>query len=303
MNNMTCQSRTNRLLHHRLFPSSTPLSSILGALIVAFAVLPFAQSARASEEPPDAAAIMSNPNIGLYKAYAEFKMARYASARGIWEVLADNGIAEAWFNLGILAEDGLGEPVDHALALKRYRQGAEGGSAKAQYRLALLHLDGRLLTPDRQRAQHWLRMAAESGYEDAVQLLRQLTGESPEDHYLSARLLESEGHAEQAAAIYRRLSEAGNLRARTRLAWLYEAGRGVERDLDSAMALFRSAAEAGDAEAQFALSVLLATGVTGEHDPDAARQWLNRSAAAGYPEAIAARAGACDPDTTATSCP
>ena len=47
--------------------------------------------------------LTARPSIGLYKAYAEFKMARYDSAREIWSALAQAGVAEAWFHLGILA--------------------------------------------------------------------------------------------------------------------------------------------------------------------------------------------------------
>ncbi|HNF76584.1 MAG TPA: sel1 repeat family protein, partial [Thauera aminoaromatica] len=91
-------------------------------------------------EPEEMDALVARPSIGLYKAYAEFKMARYGSAREIWSALAQAGVAEAWFHLGILAEDGLGEPRDAAAALERYRRGGEAGSSKAQYRLGLLHL-------------------------------------------------------------------------------------------------------------------------------------------------------------------
>ncbi len=229
--------------------------------------------------------IVRNPSLGLYKAYAEFKMANYAFAREIWLTLAQRGVAEAWFNLGILAEDGLGERVDPALAIERYRRGAEGGSAKAQFRLAQVYLEGRIIEPDRVSAVRWLEAAAEAGYEDAAAQLTQLALGGDSDDYLAARMLESEGRLDEAISVYRRLADAGSLRARTRLAWLYEAGRGVERDLARAAVLFRSAAEAGDAEAQFALAVMLETGTGQEADPEEALAWLRRAAAQGYPEA------------------
>jgi len=120
------------------------------------------------------AELVERPSIGLYKAYAEFKMADYDSARRIWQALAERGVAEAWFNLGILAEDGLGEPKDAALALERYRRGAEAGSVKAQYRLGLLHLDGRLVAADLEQARHWLSLAAGAGDAEAARKLEAL---------------------------------------------------------------------------------------------------------------------------------
>lgn len=235
-------------------------------------------------------ALLERPSIALYKAYAEFKMAHYASARRIWQALAERGVAEAWFNLGILAEDGLGEARDTAAALNFYIRGAQSGSAKAQYRLALLHLDGVLLTPDRQAAERWLEQAAGAGHEDAARQLEHLRAGTRADDYLAARLLESEGRLGDALAIYTRLAEQGNVRALTRLAWLHEAGRGVPRDLARAAALFNAAAQRGDAEAQFALSVMLRTGAGIARDDEAARTWLVRAARAGYPEAVEALA-------------
>lgn len=236
----------------------------------------------------EVADIAAQPSIGLYKAYAEFKMARYGDARRIWEALAERGVAEAWFNLGILAEDGLGETRDVRRALELYERGAAGGSVKAQYRLALLHIEGTIVEPDRQIAEQWLEAAARGGHVDAARQLDVLRGGVEVDDYLAIRLIESEGRTEEAADAYRRLSEQGDLRARTRLAWMYETGRGVPRDLSKAAQLFESAAALGDAEAQFALSVMLRTGAGRPRDDVAARAWLLDSARAGYPEAVEA---------------
>ncbi len=230
------------------------------------------------------------PNIALYEAYAAFKMARYAEAKRTWERLAERDVAEAWFNLGVLAEDGLGEPRDDQRALRLYQRGALGGSVKAQYRLALIHLDGRLIEPDRAVAEGWLEAAAAAGHDDSQRLLGQLREGGGGDDVLVARLLESEGRVEEAAAIYQRLSDRGDLAARTRLAWMHEAGRGVPRNLERAAVLFASAAEGGDPEAQFALSVMLRTGAGRERDPVAADVWLQRAADAGHAEAQRLRA-------------
>lgn len=232
--------------------------------------------------------LLARPSIALYKAYAEFKMAHYDNARRIWTALAERGIAEAWFNLGILAEDGLGQQQDVQGALTFYERGALGGSAKAQYRLALLHIEGAHVAPDRELAEKWLDAAAAAGYENAARQLALLRSGAAADDYLAIRLLESEGHLAEAADAYLRLSEQGNLRARTRLAWLYETGRGIPRDLPRAAELFKSAAERGDAEAQFALSVMLHSGAGVPRDETAAHAWLLRAARAGYPEAVEA---------------
>ena len=72
---------------------------------------------------------LRNPAMGNYKAYAEFKMAHYAEAREVWETLAEVGNGDALFNLGILAEDGLGEPKSMAKAETLYTSAAQAGRA------------------------------------------------------------------------------------------------------------------------------------------------------------------------------
>lgn len=265
-------------------------AATIAALLLILPMTMSASSALADNElsAAEVADIAAQPSMGLYKAYAEFKMARYGDARRIWQALADRGVAEAWFNLGILAEDGLGEPSNGRLALEHYARGAAGGSVKAQYRLALLHIEGSIVQPDRQIAEQWLDAAARGGHVDAARQLEVLRGGVDVDDYLAIRLIESEGRTEEAADAYRRLSEQGNMRARTRLAWMYETGRGVPRDLAQAAQLFESAATRGDAEAQFALSVMLRTGAGRPRDDAAAQAWLVDSASAGYPEAVAA---------------
>jgi TPR repeat protein len=263
------------------------MRAALGLVCTLSLALPGPAIAALSED--ELADIVRKPSLGLYKGYAEFKMAHYDNARQIWRALADAGNAEAWFNLGLLAEDGLGEPKDMPEALARYSRGAEAGSTKAQYRLARIYLDGQGVPADPARGEAWLARAAQGGDDAALEELTALRAGTPADPFVAARRLESAGEAQAAAAAYRSLSQAGDLRARTRLAWLHEAGRGVERDLARAAQLFQSAAEAGEPEAQFALSVMYETGTGRPKDPAAARHWLDRSAAAGYPEALAHR--------------
>jgi TPR repeat protein len=263
------------------------LNKLLAALLLAATLS--SGPALAALSADELAEITSNPSIGLYKGYAEFKMAHYPEARQIWQALAEKGAAEAYFNLGILAEDGLGEPRDPVRAVVLYEQGARGGSVKAQYRLGQIYREGKLVPADGAKAEMWLGKAAESGDQEAASQLAALRGgATAADPYLAARRLESEGRPAEAAAAYQRLSEAGDLRARTRLAWLYEAGRGVGRDLSRAAQLFRSAAEGGEAQAQYALAVMLETGAGQGRDSEESLRWLRRAAASGYPEAIQA---------------
>lgn len=265
-----------------------PAGSLLLVLALAGLWLAPARAAVTDEDIEDA---LRNPTLGVYKGYAEFKMGRYDDARRVWEALAARGNSEAYFNLGILAEDGLGVPQDMQQALALYESAARGGSRAAQYRLGLIYSTGGRVPRDPQKAEHWLSRAAQQGDADAARRLDQLK-ESAETPFERAQRIEAEGRYAEAAALYRELSASGNIRATTRLAWMHEAGRGVPKDLAQAARLFRDAGERGDPEAQYALSVMLATGAGQEKNEGEARIWLEKSAAAGFPQAVHALADA-----------
>ena len=255
---------------------------LIGCALSGLASAPHAQDSTAQDW-------LRNPAMGNYKAYAEFKMAHYDAARHIWETLAGLGNADALFNLAILAEDGLGEPKDLKKAEALYLTAANAGGFKAQYRLGMLYSSGGVLAKDLVKARQYLSLAAANGDKDAAARLATLDQpERPLTDFEAAEMLASTGQHAQAAALYQRTAEAGNLVARTRLAWMYEAGRGVPRDLARAAELFMAAAQAGNAEAQFAMAVMHRTGQGQPKDHAQSVVWLKQSAAQHYPAALAA---------------
>jgi hypothetical protein len=264
------------------------------ALLATAAIL--AAAAAPAQETP-AADWSRKPAIANYQAYAEFKMANYAAARRVWEHLAGIGNAEALFNLGVLAEDGLGEPRDLPKAEALYVAAAEAGGFKAQYRLGMLYATGGLLARDPAKARRYLGAAAAAGDRDAAARLAglELPDDAPRSPFESAERLAARGEYGAAAALYRQLAATGDAVARTRLAWMLEAGRGVDRDLAAAGRLFLTSAEAGDAEAQYAVGVMFKTGRGQPADPAQGSAWLRRAAAQGHPAARAALAGEGEP--------
>ncbi len=79
-----------------------------------------------------ALAVLSHVGDARYRAHAEYRLARYAQAREIWATLAEEtGQGEAWFMLGVLAEEGLGEPRNLARAEMFYLRAAQAGHASA----------------------------------------------------------------------------------------------------------------------------------------------------------------------------
>lgn len=265
----------------------TPMRLLIAPLLC-LTLLPQARSA----DDLDAQELLRNEPIANYKGYGEFKMAKYESARRIWEILATRGNPDALFNLAILAEDGLGEPKDAKKAIDLYTAAANAGGFKAQYRLGLLYSDGAIVPRDLDKARHYLGLAAANGNRDAIDKLASLGQPEGElTDYQRAELLASRGKHGEAADLYRRLAGDGHVGAQTRLAWIYEAGRGVERSLEEAARLFTASAEKGDPEAQYAIAVMYRTGRGKPKDIPESERWMQLSANQGYPAARSALAG------------
>lgn len=71
------------------------------------------------------------------KAHAACRLGYHLQARRLWEGLACAGDADALYQLGQLAELGLGEPSDAVRARALYRRAAQAGHAQAAARLEL----------------------------------------------------------------------------------------------------------------------------------------------------------------------
>lgn len=229
----------------------------------------------------------ARPSNQLYMAYAEFKMGHHDLARQMWMHIGGSGRSEALFNLANLYIQGVGVDKDPGRGMQLYRQSAKAGSRAAAYQLGLIYLH----SPDyknHDQARHWLTVAALDGDSDAAGLLASLERDKPGDPLSQVEALLIHGDSDQALEQLETLAAASppDYRAVTRLAWLYESGLAVERDIDRAAELFMQAAEAGNAEAQYALSVMYQTGVGRVQDDSLAKQWLQKSAAQSYPPAL-----------------
>ena len=91
----------------------------------------------------------------------------FVTALREWKPLAEQGVAGAQFNLGIMYYEGQGVPQDYGVALKWYRRAAEQGHAGAQYNLAEMYRGGQGVPQDYGVALKWYRKAAEQGYDPA----------------------------------------------------------------------------------------------------------------------------------------
>ena len=151
---------------------------------------------------------------------------------------AEQGDAQAQFNLGFCYTYGEGVAKDHVEAAKWYRKAAEQGKASAQFNLGGCYAEGEGVAQDLDEAAKWYRKAAEQGYDGAKYHLNRLNDEV------------------EAVKGYRKGAEKGDPKAQFNLGNSYHLGRGVAKDAVEAAKWYRKAAEQGHAEAAESLDSL-----------------------------------------------
>lgn len=87
----------------------------------------------------------------------------YATAYRVFNELAEQGNAEAQYNLAILYRQGKGVAKDNAAALKWFEKSANQGLASAEYYLGHLYDNGDSVTRSSTTAVSWYKKAAEKG--------------------------------------------------------------------------------------------------------------------------------------------
>jgi TPR repeat protein len=154
---------------------------------------------------------------------------------------AEQGDADAQYNLGKMFYDGHGLDKNYTEAMKWYRLAAAQGNAKAQFNLGgMLERGQGVIAQDRAEAMKWYRLAAEQGNADA-----QLT--------MGNMFYDGHGVAQdykEAMKWYRLAAEQGDARAQVRLGAMFMNGYGVEKNDTEAMRWYHLAAEQNNQHAK-----------------------------------------------------
>ena len=79
-------------------------------------------------------------------------------AVAIWTDWAARGNVDAAYNLAVIHQYADGVPVDHAAALRWYRQAAEQGDKVAQFQIGLMYQIGQGVVADEAEAHRWVTM-------------------------------------------------------------------------------------------------------------------------------------------------
>lgn len=97
------------------------------------------------------------------EADAAYARGDHATALRIYRTLAEQGVAPAQFNMGVMHDFGQGVTRDPAAAARWYRAAAAQGHGAAQFNLGGLYFEGVGVPQDRLRAYMWFTLAAATG--------------------------------------------------------------------------------------------------------------------------------------------
>jgi len=110
--------------------------------------------------------LISGQHIGAISLEDVRSAALSAGAKAA-EKAAEQGDADAQFDLGYMYFVSKGVPENDAEAIKWWRKAAEQGHADAQYELGVAYANGWGVPEDKAEALKWWRKAAEQGHKNA----------------------------------------------------------------------------------------------------------------------------------------
>jgi hypothetical protein len=156
------------------------------------------------------------------------------SALAIWRDAAQQGNADAQYQLGAMYWNGLGVTKNDGEAVQWLRRAADQGLAVAQYDLGVAYRDGRGVAKNETDYVQWNRKAAEQGFPPAqhnlaVQYFNGIRG-MPQDNAEAMKWL-------------RRAADQGWVPSQGMAAVIYWQGRGTEKDPVEAYKWFLLAAQ------------------------------------------------------------
>lgn len=188
---------------------------------------------------------------------------------------AEAGETDAEYRLGVLHRDGRDVPEDFGRALELLRRAAGKGHVSAQVDLGAMYARGLGTSADAHEALRWYRAAADKG--DA---LGQYNVGTKYDQGLGVPQDDAE-----ALAWYRRSAEQGFAPAQYNVGNMLSEGRGTPQDYTAAASWYRLAAEQGLAAAQYNLALRYEKGQGVARDPEQALLWYERAAKKGLASA------------------
>jgi len=202
-------------------------------------------------------------NLGIMYEKGQGVLQDYAQAREWYLKAAEQGHAAAQVNMGVMYGKGLGVPQDDGEAVRWYRLAAVQGHATAQFNLGILYGKGQGVLQDYVQAHMWASLAAAQNQELATKLRAALAEQMTHEQIAEAQRLAREWMAQHQAD--------------------FRAGLDAYNQGDYATALkeWQPLAEQGDAAAQFNLGGMYSLGQGVPQDDQEAVRWWRLAAEQG----------------------
>jgi len=225
------------------------------------------------------------------------------------KLAADQGDAQAQYDMGCMYEEGRGVKQDSAKAMQCYLNAAEQGHAKAQYELGLMYSKLPPNKKNEEEAIKWIqlamegfRQAAENGDAEAQCRLGEIydmaksesqnkriktvatalglySGEKDETWFQK----ESARWFQMATEGFRQEAEQGNVKAQFELGGIYCWFMSGRENEQKGVQWFQKAAEQGLVDAQHELGYMYSSGwCVVEPDIEEALKWYTRAAEQGH---------------------
>ena len=201
----------------------------------------------------------------------------YTLAFGCFYELAQQGVPNAQFNLGLMYDLGMGVGQSYEKAAEYYALAAAQGHSEAQFNLGNMYRNGEGLEQSYEKAFEYYSLAAEQG--------------NPKAQFNLAVMYDQgegvEQSAEKALEYYGMAADQGDAEAQFNLGIMYESGEGVEQSYEKAAEYYALAAEQGHAKAQFNLGLLYERGNGVELSAEKAAEYYRMAAELGLDRAQA----------------
>lgn len=193
---------------------------------------------------------------------------------------AEQGDANAQFNVGLMYSNGEVTTTNDKQAIFWFTNAAKQGHVDAQYNLGVIYAGGNGSPKDDRKTVYWYTKAATQGHTKA-------------QHDLGLMYAFGDGtpkNYQQALYWYTQAAKLGNSSSQFNLALIYANGNGVQKDYKQARYWYSKAAYYGRANAQYNLGVIYAQGEGTPKDFVLAYTWFNIAAAQSDKNSIKARA-------------
>ena len=126
------------------------------------------------------------------KGLKEFNKGNYEAALNIWEPLANEGISNAQYNVGLMHHNGLGTKQDFKAAFKWFLKSSEQGNLNSIRLISTMYALGNGIKKDFLRSYMWAKIGSDNNDQNSKILLDGLLKEMTNSEIAKANKLVQE---------------------------------------------------------------------------------------------------------------